>query len=276
MGGLLCARGTRHVELDKLPKLNEVVERSSPKRLLVEFDVFEFPWKMLSATVVRNRLRGRLSAVVRKRPRGRLTQIQIKIRYGRLPFPYRCRYTPLLPRSFGSDRAGCFTPRSFGSDRAGCSSPRLFGSDRAGGSRRFRFRFGRAVHPFRTGAGTPLFRRGRSGATAREALRRSRSEATAREARTNSDSGSVRPSTLSVKGPVHPSPAAVVRKRPRGRLSDVVVRKRPPGRLTQIQIQILLGRSSFLYRGRYTVRPQNRPLLENNPLPRGSFGSRRA
>ena len=38
---LLRFHGTCHVELDKLPKLNEEIERKSPKRLLVEFDAFE-------------------------------------------------------------------------------------------------------------------------------------------------------------------------------------------------------------------------------------------
>ena len=39
--GLLRFHGTRHVELNKLPKLNEEIERKSPKRLLVKFDAFE-------------------------------------------------------------------------------------------------------------------------------------------------------------------------------------------------------------------------------------------
>ena len=81
------------------------------------------------------------AAVVRTRPRGRLTpikvQIQIQIRWARPPFPYRSRCIPFSPQSSGSDRAG--------------------------GACRFRFtlrfKFGRAVHPLRTGACTPLSRR---------------------------------------------------------------------------------------------------------------------
>ena len=41
MRGLLRFHGTRHVELDKLPKLDEEIERKCPGRLLVEFDAFE-------------------------------------------------------------------------------------------------------------------------------------------------------------------------------------------------------------------------------------------
>ena len=45
--GLLRFHGIRHVELDQLPKLNEEIERRSPKRLLliVGFGVFQFPLK---------------------------------------------------------------------------------------------------------------------------------------------------------------------------------------------------------------------------------------
>ena len=141
----------------------------------------------------------------------------------------------------------CSPPQSFGIDFAG-GSPPSFGSDRAGDLRKFRLRFGTADYPFRTGAGTPLSCRGRSGATARDALRRGRSEATARdalhrgcseatarEAHADSDSDSVGPSTLSVPRRVHPSPDAVVRKRPRGRLTPIQVQ-------IQIQIQIHKGR----------------------------------
>ena len=38
---LLRFHGTRHVELDKLPNLNEEIERKNPKRLLAKFDAFE-------------------------------------------------------------------------------------------------------------------------------------------------------------------------------------------------------------------------------------------
>ena len=38
---LLRFHGTRHVELDKLPKLKEEIERKSPKILPVEFDASE-------------------------------------------------------------------------------------------------------------------------------------------------------------------------------------------------------------------------------------------
>ena len=41
MDGLLRFHGTRHVELDKPPKLSEEIERKSPKRLVVKFDAFE-------------------------------------------------------------------------------------------------------------------------------------------------------------------------------------------------------------------------------------------
>ena len=41
MHGLLRFHGTRHVELDKLPKLKEEIERKSPKILPVEFDASE-------------------------------------------------------------------------------------------------------------------------------------------------------------------------------------------------------------------------------------------
>ena len=39
--GLLRFRGTRHVELNKLRKLNEEIERKGPKRLLVNYNAFE-------------------------------------------------------------------------------------------------------------------------------------------------------------------------------------------------------------------------------------------
>ena len=38
---MLRCHGTRHIELDKLPKLNEGIERKRPRILLVEFDAFE-------------------------------------------------------------------------------------------------------------------------------------------------------------------------------------------------------------------------------------------
>ena len=224
----------------------------------------------------RFRLRFRFGRAVHPLPTGAGTPLSRRSRQEATPWEAHNRFRVRVGRAVHPFRAGADPPLSRPSRSEATALQALrhgpFGSDRAGGS--FRFRCSRAVHPCRTGAGAHHSHCGRSEATTREALRRSlsepteretlrrsRSEATAREAHPDSDSDSVGPSTFSLPRPVHPSPAAVDRKRLRGRLSAAVVRKRPRRRLTQIQIQIRLGRPPFPYRGWYI------------PLPPQAFGS---